>query len=91
LTDWYEEAFGHCPHNSIRPYCAYCEGNDFAAKQAERKKIAEERKLKEGIQDRDETIARQTAALDDAYRYVSSLERRMREGRPSKRRLHGGR
>jgi uncharacterized Zn finger protein (UPF0148 family) len=74
MADWFEETFGRCPHDGIKPYCPQCAGAELAKKTAERRQEREQRseaKLKE-------TVVRQSLALDNAYSHVRALERRLR-------------
>jgi len=87
---WYDETFGHCPHGHIKPYCAQCVGDELYAKREERQRKREERDLGER-KELQQTVDRQSAALDQQATRIKELERLLFEARrkEKKRRLFG--
>jgi uncharacterized coiled-coil protein SlyX len=81
MTDFFEETFGRCPHDGIKPYCPQCAGDELAKKTVERRREREQRseaELRETVAELKETVVRQSLALDNAYSHVRALERRLR-------------
>lgn len=64
-----------CPHGLPRPYCPMCGIADLDAEAAERKRRREQRSRET---EREQTVAAQSKALDEAYAYIQRLERRVR-------------
>jgi hypothetical protein len=75
VKSWHEEVFGVCPHGmAARPYCGLCASEDADAEREQKRQVRDERR-QASMQ---ETIDRQSAALDDAYRHIHALRRRDR-------------
>jgi hypothetical protein len=75
--DWFEQTFGHCPHQGIRPYCPQCAGDRLREK-AEARRAKEEKEHGKKLR---KTVERQSAALDASYAHVRALDHRLQQER----------